>query len=694
VLYGEPALLSSITAPADLQAGSDVTIAAKVVTPVCHKSCIFETQEVSLRLPVVADATAVNPANKELFAEAAKEIPPEDGKGRYVTVTAEPSVDTVAVGGSMDVVVTIDVKPGFKVQSNKPYVAGFIPTEVVVEPVAGVELGDFVYPKAKERVDRTLKMKLSEFAGRVDVKVPVAAVTDDAAGDSLTLRGIVISQACAEGSGRCFAPEAVAWSTTVALTGAKAVASATPSGQDQAEEPAFAATADEDGEAGSESMTLPVVLLFAFLGGIILNVMPCVWPVLSIKVLSFVQQAHDDPKRTLRLGLLFGLGILASFWLLGAAAVVAKTAAGGATWGTQFSHPTFVIAMIAVLYVFGLSLFGVFEINLPGAASGKLSAASAKEGYLGSYMKGMLATVLATPCTAPLLGPAIFAAFSQTAAVIMAAMTAIGLGMAAPYVVLAARPSWLGFLPKPGPWMDTFKQFTGFLMMGVVVWLLWVLGDLMGASGLVSTATFLTALGLACWFYGKIGMNWSLSGRLVGSMAVLAIAFVGGWFSYGYVYTPSEDTEQFVSAEGPPPLPTESDWDGKIPWVRHRQGLDEQLAAQGHTVFINYTATWCTKCQVQKKTVLETEEVRAKMRDLGVIPLKADFTRRPKWLVEELKQRGTVGVPWNVIVPAGKPDQPIILPLSLSASVLQEKLEEAGPSRATTGTPVASAQLR
>ncbi len=686
VLYGEPVLLAGLTAPPDLEPGTDVTIAANVTTLVCLETCLMEKQHLSITLPVVADASQVKPANAELFAEAAKRIPPEDGRGKFVTVTAKPSADSVPIGGSVDLEVTIDIKKGYHIQSNKPYVAGFVPTEVVLEPMRGIELGPFVYPKANERVDQALKMKLSEFAGQAVVKVPIRKVTDEATGPSLRLAGIVTVQACAEKGGQCYPPETVAWSATIALTGAQpGAAAAQASTADDSTEPDETAAADgrplsdqeiaaatvpgesgtDSGTGGKEGLSLPLLLSFAFLGGIILNIMPCVWPVLSIKVLSFVQQAHDDPRRVLRLGILFGLGILVSFWLLGVVAVAAKSAAGGATWGTQFASPTFVIAIIVVLWVFGLSLFGVFEINLPGAASGKLSAASTREGYAGSFVKGMLATVLATPCTAPLLGPAVAAAFTQTGTVIMAAMTAIGLGMALPYTVLAANPAWLKFLPKPGPWMESFKQFTGFLLLGVVIWLLWVLGKLQGADGIVSTVVFMAFLGLAAWLYGKMGFTWSAGAKLAGSASVLGIALVGGWFAYSYLSQPT----------------------GEIAWVEHQPGLHRELAAQGHTVFVNYTAAWCTKCIIEKKTVIETDAVRRKLNDLNVVAIKADFTNRPDWMAEELKSYGRAGVPLDVILPAGHPDKPIVLPEGLTKSVMLDGLQKAGPSTAPTGPP-------
>jgi len=694
-LEGQVVLLATMTAPASLPPSGTVTIGAEVTTLVCREQCLMERAQVAATLPVASASVDVQPANAELFENARKLIPPEDGKGGFVTVAAAAAVESTEIGGEFELAVNLDIRSGFHIQSHRPYIPGLIATEVIYEPTPGVEFGTPVYPQPKERYDRVLRAKISEFADRVAVRIPVT-VTPEAVGTSLPLAGIVTVQACDEKSGRCYPPETVGWSTSVALTGAPpapaGVASSEPGGGQPAA-PQEAAGTGTKGVSSSppsaaaapaaeeESLSLPAMLVLALLGGVILNVMPCVWPVISIKILSFVQQAHDDPKRTLRLGALFALGILVSFWILGLVAVGARTAVGGPTWGTQFAHPAFVVAITVILFVFGMSLFGVFEVNLPGAAAGKLSAATTREGYAGSFLKGMLATVLATPCTAPLLGPAIAFAFTQSAAVIMLAMTAIGLGMSLPYVILAAKPAWLGFLPRPGPWMETFKQFTGFLMMGVVVALLWVLGKLTGASGVVAMTAFLTVLGLACWIYGNIKMTWSTTARLSGAATALAVAVFGGWLAGSYLYTPPADTPVVAMGEGGlPVVPSAADWQDDTPWLPQAPGLHERLAAAGHTVFVNYTAAWCTKCIIQKKTVLETDPVRERMRDLGVVPVKADFTAKPDWMAEELKSYGAAGVPLNVILPAGRPHEPIVLPESIGKDLVLEKLSQAGPS--------------
>jgi len=263
------------------------------------------------------------------------------------------------------------------------------------------------------------------------------------------------------------------------------------------------------------------VLLLAFLGGLILNIMPCVLPVISIKVLSFVQQADEAPGRVFRLGLTFALGILVSFWVLGLVIIALKAGGRQLGWGFQFQSPEFVIAMVAVVFLFGLSLFGVFQITLPGAAFSTLAVAEQREGYAGAFSKGLLGTVLATPCTAPFLGPALGVAFKSTDLMLLAIFTSIGAGMAAPFLLLTVNPRWLHLLPRPGAWMETFKQFMGFLLMGTVVWLLYPLGDLIGGYGLIWALAFLTFVALAAWVLGRISPLSTSQTR--GSLWVLEI---------------------------------------------------------------------------------------------------------------------------------------------------------------------------
>ena len=255
--------------------------------------------------------------------------------------------------------------------------------------------------------------------------------------------------------------------------------------------------------SGEVARSLWVYMAFAALGGLILNLMPCVLPVISLKVLGFVNQAGEETKRVQQLGWAFCAGIVATFLALALAVLLVKSSGEQIGWGFQFQYPGFVVAMSALVFALALSLFGVYEILLPGTSG--LGELGGREGLTGSFLNGVLATILATPCTAPFLGTALGFAFAQSAGVVVAVFLAIGVGMALPYVVLAIEPAWIGRLPKPGPWMVRFKQLMGFLLMATVLWLLWVLGNQVGVEGVVWTGAFLLGLGLACWVWGQWG---------------------------------------------------------------------------------------------------------------------------------------------------------------------------------------------
>lgn len=270
-----------------------------------------------------------------------------------------------------------------------------------------------------------------------------------------------------------------------------------------------------------------VVLAFGFLGGLILNVMPCVLPVISLKVLSFVQQAGEDRGRIFRLGLAFAAGILVWFWIF---AFLSK--AGELPW----QYPEVNAAIGAVLLILTLNLFGVFEIALPGATMGGLSKATAREGYSGAFMKGLLATLLGTACTAPFLAGAVIYASTQPLWIALLVFTAAGVGMASPYLLLSANPAWTKFIPKPGNWMVTFKQAAGFVLLATVVWLLTILADQIDTRGIAWTIAFYCFLGLAAWLIGKTPITWEFPPRLALWVASVAIAFFGLWFCLSYMY--------------------------------------------------------------------------------------------------------------------------------------------------------------
>jgi thiol:disulfide interchange protein len=426
---------------------------------------------------------------------------------------------------------------------------------------------------------------------------------------------------------------------------------AAPIGDDGAPTPA---------SGGLASLGIWGAIIGGFLGGLILNIMPCVLPVISIKILSFVQQADEEPRRVFHLGLTFAAGIVVSFLIIAVAILWLQSVTDTAqSWGTLFQRPAFVAGMLVVMFAFALNLFGVFEIILPGAAAGKLAAATEREGFSGAFMKGVLATLLATPCTAPFLASAVSFALASSVVVTLMIFTAAGVGMAFPYVLLTARPAWMKYMPKPGNWMVAFKQFMGFLLIGTAVWLLWVLGKLRGEPAVVWMVAFLAFLALACWLFGRVQPGWQSSGKLAAYGSALAVVLLGGWFAHGmYVGVP------------------------EVEWVAYEPGLAKRYAAEGRTVYVDYTAAWCLTCQANKKVVFASDDVLKRFDDYEVIPIKADYTNYDPQMAEDLKAFNRDAVPLNVIYPAGKPGSPILLPVVLTPGRVLDALEQAGASTA------------
>ncbi len=415
------------------------------------------------------------------------------------------------------------------------------------------------------------------------------------------------------------------------------------------------------GEDDDADMGIWGAILLGVLGGLILNIMPCVLPVISIKVLSFVQQANEKPRRVFQLGLVFSAGIVVSFWVLAAGILIIQASTGAQqSWGAFFQQPAFVIGMLIVVFVFALNLFGVFEVALPGRTATKLSEASEGEGFGGAFMKGVLATLLATPCTAPLLAPAISFALASSAAVVFVIFTAAGLGMALPYLLLTARPAWMKYLPRPGTWMVAFKQFMGFLLAGTAVWLLLLIGDLQGKDAMAGALVFLTFLGLAFWMFGRVQFGGSAVRRLTTGVLALIVLIGGGWAAYGIAR---------------PVQP--------IAWVPFEPGLPERLAAEGHTVYVDYTAAWCLTCQVNKKVAFSSERVLRKFEDFDVISVRADYTNPDPAIAADLSKFRRDAVPLNVVYPAGD-GLPIRLPVVLTPSLVVQAVEMAGPSTVET----------
>jgi thiol:disulfide interchange protein/DsbC/DsbD-like thiol-disulfide interchange protein len=402
-------------------------------------------------------------------------------------------------------------------------------------------------------------------------------------------------------------------------------------------------------------------LLFGFLGGFILNLMPCVLPVISLKIFGFIQHAGQDRRRILRSGLAFVAGIFA--WFIGLALVLVglKSAGREITWAFQFTNPYFVVGMSAVVLVFALNLFGVFEISLPQIANRGLLGWTAKEGDAGSFFQGVFATVLATPCTAPFLGTALGFAFTQSGWTILLMFLAIAAGMAFPYFLLSAQPAWLRLLPKPGPWMVRVKELMGFLLLATLLFLLAVIGAERGVEAIIWSSCFLLALSLACWLKGAfIVPTASTAARSVSLVLVLLLVLGSGWYFIGQKFAAAKTVSAETVAHG--------DWQPFTP-----QLLESELK-QGHAIFIDFTAAWCLTCKFNEANVLEATAVRDAFQRHGVTKIKADWTNADPAITKILKQFGRPGVPMYVLYP-GNHAEPILFPEVLTQSYVLEKLE-------------------
>jgi thiol:disulfide interchange protein len=405
-------------------------------------------------------------------------------------------------------------------------------------------------------------------------------------------------------------------------------------------------------------------LFFGFLGGILLNLMPCVLPVISLKIFGFIQHAGQSRRKILRSGIAFAGGIFAWFVGLAILLVALKAAGRDITWGGfQFTNPYFVLVLSVIVLVFALNLFGVFEISLPQSATRGLLGWTGAHGDVGSFFQGVFATVLATPCTAPFLGTALGFAFAQPPHIILSMFVAIAAGMSAPYLLLCAQPAWLRFLPKPGPWMVHVKQFMGFLLLATLLFLLYVLGAQRGLEGAIWASCFLLIIGVACWMKGAfIVPTASARKRAVVLVLMLVLVLGSGVYFVGGKFRAAT----IASSDSRPA----GDWQAFTP-----ERLQAELG-QGRTVFVDFTAAWCLTCKFNEANVLESSAVREAFQRHAVVKLKADWTNGDPVITKLLRQFGRPGVPLYVLYP-GKAGEPIVFPELLTKSMVLEKLETA-----------------
>jgi thiol:disulfide interchange protein DsbD len=408
---------------------------------------------------------------------------------------------------------------------------------------------------------------------------------------------------------------------------------------------------------------LGLALLFAFLGGMLLNLMPCVLPVMSFKVMGFVKMAGQSRALTIKHGLLFSLGVVLSFWILAGVMLMLRTYGQAVGWGFQLQEPLFVVILASLLFIFALSLFGVFELGLVMASWAGQTEAEAKQktsGNMTSFFSGVMATAVATPCTGPFLGSAIGFAVTLPVMQALSIFTTLGLGMCFPYLLLAAFPSFLRFMPKPGPWMETFKQLMGFLLLATVLWLMWVFSAQTNSLSLILLLAGFLCFSMGAWLYGR-----GSSPLVTKPKRILAYAFVTLFIVAGcqLILMPRASWYSEVGVAD-----HKGDWQG---WETFSPERVAQLQQQGTPFLIDFTAKWCLICQTNHM-VLSSDQVDQQLNAAGVVKLKADWTKSDPVITEALSQFGRNSVPLYVLY-TGK-EEPVILPQVLTPDAVLEHL--------------------
>ena len=401
---------------------------------------------------------------------------------------------------------------------------------------------------------------------------------------------------------------------------------------------------------------LLVALGLAFLGGLLLNLMPCVLPVLALKITHLV--SHAQKEAPWHHGMAFALGVISTFLVL-AGVLIALQAGGQALgWGFQLQNPVFVLIISIILLAVALDLMGVFEI---GAGLSRLGGKGEHvRGKTGSFLTGVLATIVATPCTAPFMGSALAFTLGKPAVIVLTVFAVLGLGLAAPYVLLTIFPRLLRFIPKPGPWMITFKQILAFPILATILWLLWVLGSQVGPDGLTIGLLVLLVVAFGLWLWGRFGQGLDASPARAFTVLVITLGLLSGACYFGAIALKTLDAS-YSQATGER---------GVAEHTLFRPGLPEELQQQGQASFVIFTADWCITCKVNERVVIASREIQAAFEQENIEVIVADWTRRDDMIGNTLKKHGRAGVPFYLYYPPEAGAQPKPLPELLTQDIV------------------------
>lgn len=579
-----------------------------------------------------------------------------------------------ALNKESSVTVEITIPDNWHVNANIAADEFLKPSSIEIS-AKGIHFGEPKWPEPIKEYSEALDLENLVFKGYFQIKLPVESV--DADYDTLTTQATFHYQAC--DNSICLAPSSVTFGVgPIGFNKKSNTASAIGNGSNLKKN-GDSEQGNDEGSLANTSETLPdnatnegnsagtlVLLLSALLGGLILNLMPCVLPVLSLKLFSLIKQAGESRKRLLMLGSATTVGILASFWLLAGIVAAVKAGGGNAGWGMQFQSAGFIAFMVVILSAFAMSFFGVFEIWLPGSATTKMDSAGSKQGLAGAFFTGALLVLLSTPCSAPFLGTAMGFAFTASTPILLLFFTAAGIGLALPYMLVSAFPSVLKIFPKPGAWMVTLQKVMGVLLLGTVAWLLWVVHEQAGNYGVAVFAVIAFLSVILSFAIGKIAPPGVAFIREVAAVVGSIVLLAAFWFAFASPKYEAEVNAIFETRAAQ--LITE---DG---WYRYTPELIENFAKTGRTVFIDATADWCLTCKANEAAVLNREDFKRAMDSLNVARVKADWTRETPEVTALLKSMGKSGVPAYAIYPAGDASKQIVLPELLTTNAIVEKI--------------------
>ncbi|HVR29199.1 MAG TPA: thioredoxin family protein [Thermoanaerobaculia bacterium] len=562
-----------------------------------------------------------------LPSSAAAQRPPLD-KARLSLAADRTSY---VAGEQARLAAVAEVEDGWHIQSHTPTFDYLIPTELTLELPVGWASGAIEYPPHRMWTAQFEDEPLAVYEGEVRM---LAAVTVPAewAAPAAEILAKLRYQACDDR--QCLPPRE---------TSARVIFAVGEPGEPVHEalfaplDAGAAPPTDRRERAGTTAAELAVILLLGVLGGLVLNAMPCVLPVLSLKLVGILQHAGRDRRAIVVGGLATSAGIVASFLALALLAIAVRAAGGLVGWGVQFQNPVFVTFLTVVVVLFCLNLWGVFEVPLPRALS-RFGVGGAHEGALGHFATGLFATLMATPCSAPFLGTAVGFGLAQSAGVIVAVFTAIGVGMALPYLFMAAVPSSVSRLPRPGAWMLQLKVILGFLLAGAAVWLLYVLSSQVTPERLAAIEVGLLVLAFVVWLAGDTARSGSRAPRALARGGVVAAIAFTLWLAGGATPVEPEVGRPVAESAG---------------WTEFDRTEAEALARAGRLVFVDVTADWCFTCKANERLVLATREVADAFARHRVVQMRADWTNQDEAIARFLADHGRYSIPFYLLYRPG-----------------------------------------